>query len=54
MHEKGGIPYNKIIIGKPSVVADAYNTGTVDFGNLGDWCSVAKSKYGWEAGIFTW
>jgi len=31
------IPINKLVIGKPATVADAYNTGWVNFTDLGDW-----------------
>ena len=49
-----GIEPHKIVVGKPSIQADAYGSGLVDFGYLGDWAKIAKEKMNWDAGIFTW
>lgn len=51
---KAGIPKEMIVIGKPALPKNAYNTGWVSATNLGTWYSQAKKSFGWDSGIFTW
>ncbi len=48
------MPLNKIVVGKPSTKADAYNTGFVPSQQLGEWTSMAYTEYNWYAGVMFW
>jgi len=49
----GGVPLNKIVVGKP-VASDDADTGYVSPSNLHSFVSQAKSQYGWTGGVMGW
>lgn len=49
-----GVPLKKLVVGKPIVHADAYNTGWISQGNLGQWAKRAFEEFGWYAGVGHW
>jgi hypothetical protein len=50
----GGIPHQKIVIGKPATAADLLGTGLVDPVNLGKWGNQYFQLTGVCFGIMTW
>ena len=49
-----GIPYKKIIVGKPILPSDASNTGWVSQTDLGKWAARAYDELNWYGGIMHW
>lgn len=52
IHTEGGVPYDKLVIGKPSAGFQAEN-GYVDFDTLAE-CIAQAGKLGWSAGTMFW
>jgi hypothetical protein len=48
-----GVPPRVVVVGKPLLQADA-GSGFVSALNLGSWSALAKSGFGWNAGVATW
>ena len=53
IHE-AGIPYERIVVGKPLLTSDATNTGWVSAPNLAQWLSQARAQGITPAGVMTW
>ncbi|EIW78011.1 glycoside hydrolase family 18 protein [Coniophora puteana RWD-64-598 SS2] len=48
-----GVPFNKLVIGKPATTGDQTNGGFMSTGDLATCIKTAKGK-GWDAGVMTW
>lgn len=48
IHDKLGIPLDKLVVAKPVTASDASNTGWVAASSLGDWAARAKNDFGWD------
>jgi len=49
-----GVPLRKIVVGKPVLTTDLYNTGFVAQSDLGSWALQAYQQYNWYGGIAHW